>query len=431
MTSAIPGDHECFSEDWRRTDPDLVLYLPKEPSYWIEAVDHVLVDVTPGGDLLAIFALASQPHGADYRVAYSRSADGGRTWSPVGVIDGPGDKPGQVSAFGFPIISRQGRIYCYYNHGRAIGDSYQTSFLRCKYSDDDGRTWIDGEVVIPYRSSANDHPDRSIGANCVVWQKPIRDARDRPIIGFTRWTNSYVKTARREDDFTMSRRDSQAEFMRFENIDESPHPRDVQITWLQDDDTAIRVPVPYEPEASRNYSYCEEPSAVLLPDGRLFTVARTATGQIWYTISTDDGVTWRPTEPLRNRDDGSPMLNPVSPCPIFALDDGRFLLMLQNHDGHGYGGRGPRDFHARRPQFVAVGEYRPNAHQPIWFSQPQLLFDTQNIGVFPFYMKWLSMYASLTEHQGERILWYADRKIFGLGRYITDDLLAPMEAPPA
>ena len=169
------------------------------------------------------------------------------------------------------------------------GDSYQTSFLRCKYSDDDGRTWIDGEVVIPYRSSANDHPDRSIGANCVVWQKPIRDALDRPIIGFTRWTNSYVKSARREDDFTMSRRDSQAEFMRFENIDESPHPRDVQITWLQDDDTAIRVPVPYEPEASRNYSYCEEPSAVLLPDGRLFVVARTATGQIWYTVSTDDG----------------------------------------------------------------------------------------------------------------------------------------------
>ena len=121
------------------------------------------------------------------------------------------------------------------------------------------------------------------------------------------------------------------------------------------------------------------------------------------------------------------MLNPVSPCPIFALDDGRFLLMLQNHDGHGYGGRGPRDFHARRPQFIAVGEFRPDAHQPIWFSQPQLLFDTQNIGVFPFFMKWLSMYASVTEHRGERILWYADRKIFGLGRYITDEAAGPAD----
>lgn len=234
--------------------------------------------VTPGGDLLAIFALTSQPHGADYRVAYSRSTDGGRSWSTVRIINGPEAKPGQVSAFGFPVISRRGRIYCFYNHGRAVGDNYQTSLLRCKYSDDDGHTW-------------------------------------------------------------------------------------------------------------------------------------------------------RPTEPLLNRDDGAPMLNPVSPCSIFALDDGRFLLMPQNHDSHGFGGRGPRDFHARRPKFIAVGEFRPNAHQPIWFSQPQLLFDTQNIGVFPFYMKWLSMYASITEHRGERILWYADRKIFGLGRYITDELLAPLTAP--
>ncbi len=425
----VQGDYDCFSEDWRRTNPDLVLYLPEEPSFWIEAVDHVLVDVTPGGDLLAIFALASEPHGADYRVAYTRSGDGGLTWAPVGTIDGAGAKPGQVSCFGFPVISRRGRIYCYYNQGRAIGDSYQTCFLRCKYSDDDGRTWIDGEVTIPYRPSVNDHPDRSIGANCVIWQKPIRDAQGRHVIGFTRWTNSFVKTAHKEDEYMMSRRDSHAEFLRFENIDDSPHPRDVRLTWLQNDETAIGVPVPYEPEASRGYSYCEEPSAVLLPDGRLFNVARTATGQIWYTVSEDDGVTWGPTEPLRYRDDGAPVLNPVSPCPIFGLEDGRFLLMLQNHDGHGYGGRDARDFNARRPQFMAVGEYRPGAHQPIWFSKPVLLFDTENIGVYPYYMKWLSMYASVTEQAGQRILWYADRKIFGLGRYITDEMLAPLTVP--
>ena len=427
----ITGDYECFSEDWQRTNPDLVLYLPKEPSYYIEAVDHVLVEPTPGGDLLAMFALCTESEGADYQVAYSRSSNGGRTWSEAGTIAGKGEKPGQVSAFGFPVMSRRGRIYCFYNHGRAIGDSYQTSFLRCHYSDDDGRTWSDGEVRIPYRQSALDHPDRSIGANCVVWQKPIRDARDRPIVGFTRWTNSYVKPYLKEDAFTMGRRDSHAEFMRFDNIDESPHPRDVEISWLQDDDSAVQVPVPYEPEASRGFSYCEEPSIVLLPDERLFLVMRTATGKIWYSVSDDHGMTWRPTEPLLNRDDGAPMLNPVSPSPIFALNDGRFLLLLQNHDGHSYGGRGPRDFHARRPQFMAVGEYRPDARQPVWFSRPELLFDTQNIGVFPFYMKWLSMYASVTEVNGERILWYADRKVFGLGRYITDEMLAPLLAASA
>ena len=39
------------------------------------------------------------------------------------------------------------------------------------------------------------------------------------------------------------------------------------------------------------------------------------------------------------------------------------------------------------------------------------------------------MYASLTERAGERILWYADRKIFALGRYISDEMLAPLTVP--
>ena len=126
---------------------------------------------------------------------------------------------------------------------------------------------------------------------------------------------------------------------------------------------------------------------------------------------------------------GEPVLNPVSPTPIYPLNDGRYILFMQNHDGYGYGGRGPLDLDARRPQFFVVGEFRPDAHQPIWFSRPKLIFDTQCVGVFPFYKKWLSMYASFTEHNGKRILWYADRKIFVLGRYITDDMLADMSVP--
>ena len=78
---------------------------------------------------------------------------------------------------------------------------------------------------------------------------------------------------------------------------------------------------------------------------------------------------------------------------------------------------------------MAVGEYREGAHQPIWFSEPLLLFDTQKVGVFPLYMMWLSMYASLTERDGKRIFWYTDRKTFCLGRSITDEMLAPLTVP--
>jgi hypothetical protein len=52
------GEPVCYTSDWKRTRPDLVLYLPKEPPYASEASDHVLVEVTPRGDLLAIWTLA-------------------------------------------------------------------------------------------------------------------------------------------------------------------------------------------------------------------------------------------------------------------------------------------------------------------------------------------------------------------------------------
>ena len=422
--------YECYTDDWKRTNPDFVIYLPKEPVYYAEHVDHLLVDYTPGGDLLAIWTMATNPsrsryHADDYCVAYARSKDGGVTWSAHKQIDGPGPRPGQVSNFGFPVVSRSGRIYCFYNRSPGVGEGFINANLHCKYSDDDGYTWIDGGLEIPYRRTKWDHPDPRVPSRCIVWQKPIRDAKGRPVVGLTRSTARFVRPVSKERNLGECR----CEFLRFDNIDEGPDPRDVELTWLPDDEDLIWVPVTFEPEASEGYTFCQEPGLVLLPDGRLFTVMRTANGQIWYTISEDDGHSWRKTEILRYRDGEGPVLNPVAPCPVYRLKDGRYLLFLQNHDGYGYGGKGPMDLNSRRPQFLAVGEYREGAHQPIWFSKPLLLFDTQKVGVFPLYMVWLSMYASLTERDGRRIFWYTDRKNFCLGRYVTDEMLAPLTVP--
>ena len=428
----ITGDYECFSDDWRRTDPDLVFYLPKEPQRCSEAVDHVLVEVTPGGDLLAMWQNGTQADLSDHSVLYTRSSDGGRSWDDPEQIDPPGPKPGQVACFGFPVISASGRIYCFYNKGTGVGTAYTTSFLRCKYSDDDGRTWIDGEIEIPYRHTKYSHPDPKIGADNVIWQKPIRDANGKHLVGVTRWTPKLKRPSiqRLADgqikDFGT---DCHCEFLRFENIDMGPEPRDIEVTWLPDDENLISVPLTLIPDAPKDLSYCQEPSIVLLPDNRLFTSMRTQNGEIWYTVSHDNGHSWRVPEPLRFQDGGDVMLNPIAPTPIFKLNDGRYLQFLQNHDGFAHGGRGPTDNDNRGPQFVSVGEFRNNAHQPIWFSEPLLVLDTHKVGVFPFYRSWLSMYASLTEHNGERILWYADRKLFGLGRYITDEMLAPLTVP--
>ena len=61
---------ECYSDDWRRTDPDFAVFLPKEPSYHPEAADHFLVDYTPGGDLLAILTVCTRLDGADFSVVH-------------------------------------------------------------------------------------------------------------------------------------------------------------------------------------------------------------------------------------------------------------------------------------------------------------------------------------------------------------------------
>ena len=421
------GSHPCFSDDWTRTDPDLVVYLPTEPPFTIEANDHILVGVTPGGDLLAIWNLATK-YGpgfyADHRIASARSTDGGVTWTAPRVLAAP-EKPGTYCLLGWPVMSKAGRIYVFYNFAPGIGEGYLNGIMRCKYSDDDGYTWADGGVDIPYRRTKFDHPDPQVPCRCIVWQKPVRDAKGRQIVPISRETARYLKPV--SGPLETDPGDWRVEFLRYDNIDEGPDPADLRMTFLPDDEDLICVPC--QLGGGTGKSFCQEASLALLPDGRLFAPMRTANGQVWYTVSEDDGHTWRPTEVLKFKDDGDPLLNPVAPTPIYELEAGRYILFMQNHDGYGYGGRGPLDQDARRPQFFVVGQFRPGAHQPVWFSQPKMIFDTQFVGVFPLYKKWLSMYASFTHYKGKRILWYSDRKIFVLGRYITDGMLAGMTVP--
>ena len=84
---------------------------------------------------------------------------------------------------------------------------------------------------------------------------------------------------------------------------------------------------------------------------------------------------------------------------------------------------------ARRPLFVAVGGYRPKAHQPVWFSRPKQLCDTDGVRVGPESLIWLAMYSAVTERDGRRIFWYPDRKHFLLGRVITDAWLSDLRVP--
>ena len=79
--------------------------------------------------------------------------------------------------------------------------------------------------------------------------------------------------------------------------------------------------------------------------------------------------------------------------------------------------------------FFAVGEFRPDAHQPVWFGQPKLIADTDGVPAGIQNRIECGTYSSLTERQGRRILWYPDQKHFLLGRLVPDELLADMNVP--
>ena len=419
----------CYTDDWKRTGPDYAIYLQKAPGERDEYSDHIHVFYTPGGDLMCMWTQGSHESSPDLRVVCSRSKDGGKTWSPIVAIDEPKYK-NMVPALGFPLISRTGRIYCLYNQHLGYGDGgLYSGPLRVKYSDDDGHTWVASGVDLPWRRTRFDHPDPKVHPSGIIWQQPIRDARDRVMVGFTRWSSRMAYP--RPIGGNRNHSDSGIEFMRFENVDEGPHPKDLQITWLPDEAGTVRVSPNIEPEHSRGYSLAQEPGLVLLPDGRLFTTMRTVTGYIWYTVSDDHGHSWRPTQPMRFRDNGAKVEHPKSPEPLYRLADGRYLFFFHNHSGYRDGATGPWDMDARRPVYITVGEFRPQAEQPLWFSEPKFLFDTQKVTCGVTRLWWLAMYASLTEKDGRRTFWYADRKQFVLGKNITDEMLAGMKAPEA
>jgi len=422
------SEHECYTDDWHRTEPDLAVYLPAMPGGRDEYADHIHVFYTPGGDLICMWTQGSYESSPDLRVVYNRSTDHGKTWSDLGVIAEP-KGPRLCPSLGFPLVSKSGRIYCIYNQHLGIGSSLYDSVAAVKYSDDDGRTWITSDVEYDVRRTRFDHPDPKVLVNWIVWQQPIRDAKGRMIVGFSRHSSKMVFP--RAIGGNRNHSDSQCELMRFENVDEGPDPADLRITWLPDDEGTIRVSPGIEPEASRGYSLAEEPAIILLPDERLFMTMRTVTGRIWYTVSDDHGHHWRTPAVLRYRDDGAEVLHPKAPPPMYLLQDGRCVLFFSNHDGYRDGATGPWDMDGRRPIYMTVGEFRPGAAQPVWFSKPKFLFDTQKVTAGVTQLFWLAMYASLTERDGRRTFWYADRKQFVVGKYITDEMLADMTVPEA
>lgn len=418
-----PGDPKT---EWKRSNPDVVVYLPEEADLNDGDNEHFLVFESPSGEeLLAMWNQSSCEGRGDNHIVMARSSDG-ENWSKPKYIAGSMPcSDGLQASWGVPLVSDQGRIYCFYTKELPVIDNHRQSSgaMGCCYSDDEGHTWTYGSDI-PMPRNKFDNPDPSIPKNWIAWQKPIRDSKDRWLLGYSQETS---KTVRNFVPVGWWETDIRCQFMRFENIDDAPDPEDIKITWIPFDEEGLSVPHPY----LSGVSFGNEPSTVLLPDNRIFCTMRTITGHIWYSVSEDDGETWRKTEIMKYKDNGDPVNQPLAPCPIYALNNGSYLLVFHNNNGHiGSYNQQERKWktnylnHLRHPAFIAVGEFQPDAYQPIWFGQPKEILNTDGVIVGPKRTAEIATYTSITEWKGKRVLWYPDRKYYLLGKYITDELLA-------
>ncbi len=411
-----------LQSELKRTHPDHVVYVPKslDGSTLDTGNEHFLVSEHPQGGLFAVWTQSSYEGRPDQHVVFARSKDDGQTWTEPKFLAGPADGGG-IASWQFPLISKSGRIYIYYNRYIGVHDLYMATCgaMAGRYSDDGGETWSEQQFV-PMPKSIWDSKDPKIPSNWIIWQKPLKFFDGKYFAGFTRWVSPEVAGPRKMNVWWSN--DAVTEFMRFENVDDDPEPGDLKIAYFAENENALQYGHIGHPEVS----VVQEPGIVKLPDDRLFCVMRSNAGHAVWSQSADKGETWSTVEPLRQTDDRQPLQHPCSPCPIYEVAPGEYIFFFHNHDGH-MGGWSPMDSNKhRRPIWLCRGLFRPGAKQPVWFSEPQFFMDNEGVAML---REDLAMYASITANPDGVTLWYPERKFFLLGKKIRRDWLAQIPVP--
>jgi len=385
-----------------RSNPDIIVYDPTggRPRPWSEVPrfnEHFFVLPLRPGKLIAFWT--SETH----EIRYAFSEDDGTSWSGASLLT-------QRGAWQVPILSPSGKLYVCYTDGAINGGFNWVT------STDGGKTWRE-PIRRKFARSEIDHADESVEPRWISPTVPFWDAEGRPIVAYTLWASRKGLPGG-----TGPAGFCEIQLLRINNLDANPAVEDLEIEWLNRE-RPIRVPSPDAPGAS----FAQEPYMVALPDGRILMAMRSNRGEIWYTVSRDGGSSWRDPEPMRYYDGGPVLKNPVCPAPVFRLARGDFVLLFNNNNGFVYGATKRWGQLNRRPAFLSRGEFRKDAHQPIWWSDPILFID--NAGKSFRERLEAAPYVSITEVGGRRVLWYPDRKAFLLGKILPDSWLDQMKVP--
>lgn len=391
------------------TNPDDVMFVPKYKNYESDNVHLHVVDHPQFGGLIAFWTQSTIEGAGDNHAMMATSKDGGKTWSEAKFIIGAkpsADKSEKQAHWAFPAVSESGRIYLfYYRETDSIVFNRQiTGVFSCVYSDDFGQTWSESYDV-PLRETPFDKHGQ-LQDNC-CYQIPRRFSDGKYLFGYSKYTSlPYDNGVDASDPAavkTADYQDTRIYFARLENLDEDPLPCDLKITNLPDDEMGLSV------QQGKTGSCAQEPCVVQLPDGRLLTTLRNIRGSVYYAISRDMGHTWSQPEPMCF-DDGTPIAHPLSPCPIYRLEENRYVLLFH--------GAASADVWGHRTSVRKVyGTYDPLAYQPIRFAAGsdtlymELPDEGKVLGQFG-----LAMYGCYVKQGDKNILWYPERKFFLLGK---------------
>ena len=412
---------------WHYVDPsididvvphDYVVYVPKQPRDESKRDfsargdtfnDHFhVLDDPARGLLYAFWTQGSHEACEDEHIAFSKSADGGKTWTDPVMLAGSPNRtdPLPVAGWQQPMLSRSGRLYCLWNQETTV-KQHLCGMMYGRYSDDAGETWSEPEMVPFTQRMDSDPEDPSIPPSWCNWQRPLRLGEDgKYLVGCSRHGKAPY------DEMSGCK----VEFWQYENIDDDPEVRDIRISYFSTgrqsfDASKIETDIDYLP---REGYAVEEASIVGLPDGRLFALMRSSLGHPVWSQSSDNGKTWTVPKILLDKDGGTAFLHPRSPCPIYDLmgpeaRSGKYFALIHNT----FDFDGITAYQNRGPLYKIEGTFVPEAEQPIWFSSPEL-FSPRDTGN--------SFYTSYTFFDGKGILWFNDYKFYLFGRICSTTL---------
>lgn len=389
--------------------PDFVVFMPKQPMDITKRNpalpgdtynDHFQVIYDEQRKMLfAFWTQASREADIDQHIAFSRSFDGGLSWTePVILAGSPNKKnPGLLASWQQPMLAKSGRLYCLWNQ-QTTSRGPHCGMMFGSYSDDAGETWSAPKMV-PFKVRMdNDPADITIPPSWCNWQRPLRLGEGgKFLVGVSRHGKAPYD----------ERSGCKIDFMQFENIDDNPAVQDIELKHFCTNQEALRAPsglTKYEPAA-------EEAGIVKLPDGRLFALMRSSVGSPLWSQSRDNGVIWTQPQPLKDAA-GNVYLHPRSPCPIYdwkGCEAGSGMYFALVHNTFDY--EGENAYQNRGPLYLIAGRFDANAEQPIQFSAPKLFAPRRGANSF---------YTSYTVVDGTGILWFPDKKFYLLGKKVDD-----------